>query len=213
MPEVCFVDTETTGLHPTRHEIWEVGLILPDGSEHQWFLPVEHLDDADPMALNIGRFHERHPDGNAFPKPCCKAATTSEDSLHHFQNHVPHDRWRFAREFCRLTHGLHLAGAVVSFDAERLATLLRKVGFSPSWHYHLIDVEALAAGSIMGSWRGHQILDLPPDGDAAMASTLPWNSQDLSRALGVYPDCFDRHTALGDCRWAKAIYEAVMGSA
>jgi len=26
-PDVCFVDTETTGLDPDRHEIWEVGLI------------------------------------------------------------------------------------------------------------------------------------------------------------------------------------------
>lgn len=25
------------------------------------------------------------------------------------------------------------------------------------------------------------------------------------------PVVFDRHTALGDSRWAKAIYEAVMG--
>jgi hypothetical protein len=25
------------------------------------------------------------------------------------------------------------------------------------------------------------------------------------------PDQFDRHTALGDARWAKAMFEAVMG--
>ena len=36
-------------------------------------------------------------------------------------------------------------------------------------------------------------------------------SNQLSLAVGVDPDDYDRHTALGDCRWAKAIYQAVIG--
>jgi hypothetical protein len=59
---VCWVDTETTGLHPWQHEIWEIGLILPGGAEHRWFLPVD-LGQADPFALEIGRYHSRHPNG------------------------------------------------------------------------------------------------------------------------------------------------------
>ena len=43
-------------------------------------------------------------------------------------------------------------------------------------------------------------------------ATPPWDSDALSRAVGVNPDDFDRHTALGDARWAKAMYEAVMGA-
>lgn len=31
------------------------------------------------------------------------------------------------------------------------------------------------------------------------------------RAVGVDPDRFEKHTAIGDARWAKACYEAVMG--
>lgn len=159
---VCFVDTETTGLDPDLHEIWEVGLILPDGSEHEWQLPVD-LGRADPAALQIGRFHER------------RSADVQYD---------------FAPEFAQLTRGLHLAGAVVSFDEERLRKLLRANGACPEWHYHLVDVEALAAGA----------LSIEP----------PWESKELSQAIGVDPGDFDRHTALGDARWAKAIYEAVM---
>lgn len=40
----------------------------------------------------------------------------------------------------------------------------------------------------------------------------PWDSNDLSRAVGVDPDLFKRHTAMGDALWAAAIYERVMES-
>ena len=61
------------------------------------------------------------------------------------------------------------------------------------WHYHLVDVEALAAGK----------LGIAP----------PWKSDELSAALGVTITEDDRHTALGDAKWAMRIYDAVMGGA
>ncbi len=198
---VAFVDCETTGLDPDHHEIWEVGLITPvvgatgaeDGwNEQIWQLPVD-LSKADPMALNIGRFHDRRLLGiDLVPLAV------------------------FAAEFARDTRGLHLAGACVSFDAERLWQLLRNNGECPMWHYHLIDVEGLAAGYLTGQFTAIQECGANPDADGptqeeAMLAIPPWNSGDLSRAVGVEPDDFDRHTALGDARWAKAIYEAVMG--
>jgi hypothetical protein len=223
---VCFVDIETTGLDPDDHEVWEVGLITPvvgataaeDGwNEQIWQLPVD-LSKADPMALNIGRFHDRR---------------LPADSL------VP--LATFASEFVRDTRGLHLAGAVVSFDAERLWQLLRNNGECPMWHYHIIDVEALAAGWLAGRrhasdyaakvsesgdctyvaintedgpssrcrihpWTDHEFSSDPT------GALPPWKSADLSRAVGVNPEDFEKHTALGDARWAKAIYEAVMGT-
>ncbi len=200
MSGVCFVDCETTGLDPDRHEVWEVGLVVPrrdveedDGwTEYVWQLPVD-LGKADPIALNIGKFHDRR---------------TTETML---------PMWRFAEEFVRLTRGLHLVGACVSFDADRLWRLIRKAGECPMWHYHLIDVEALAAGWLLGQFTAIQECGANPDADGptreeAMRAIPPWNSGDLSRAVGVDPDHFDRHTALGDARWAKAIYEAVMGA-
>ena len=111
--KLAFCDTETTGLDPDRHEIWEVGLILreEDGREtqHHWFLPVD-LGRADAFALNIGHFHERHPDGGGVPKGTDVYTTFLGE---------------FARDFADLTRGAHLVGAVVSFDAERLTKLLR----------------------------------------------------------------------------------------
>lgn len=173
---VCFVDTETTGLDPDLHEIWEVGLIV-DEIEHHWYLPVD-LGRADPIALAIGQFHERYPDN----------AVTSYTTLR-----------AFATEFAYLTRGRHLVGAVVSFDAERLSKLLKANGACPEWHYHLIDVEALAVGFSQWVTSG-----------TAIALSLPWKSDDVSRAVGVDPDQFEKHTALGDAHWAKAVYEAVV---
>lgn len=182
---VCFVDCETTGLDPDRHEIWEVGLIADEGTanggwtERRWLLPVD-LGRADPIALRIGGFHERHPQGDDYEPVSGQLSRGESDAV-----------GPFAQAFARLTRGAHLVGAVVSFDEERLRRLLRANGACPEWHYHLVDVEALAAGK----------LGIRP----------PWNSETLSLAVGVDPAEFARHAALGDARWAKAIYEAVIG--
>lgn len=168
---VCFVDCETTGLDPERHEIWEVGLIV-DGKETVWQLPVK-LSRADPMALQVGRFHERHSQGLI---------------AHHYPD--VRELADFALDFGEATYGRHLVGACVSFDAAFLSKLLRRQGVLPAWHYHLVDVEALAAGL-----RG-----IAP----------PWNSEELSHLVGVDPSAFERHTAIGDARWARTLYLAVI---
>jgi len=146
----------------------------PESTEHVWLLPVERLASADAYALRVGRFHRRHPQGNEFNS--MNGAILARDRAH------------LARELAQLTHGRHLAGMAPAFDAERLGRLLRSMNVAPSWDYHLVDLEALVAGS----------LGLPP----------PWRSTELSRKLDVEPDDFERHSALGDCRWALAVYQA-----
>jgi DNA polymerase III epsilon subunit-like protein len=191
---LAFVDCETTGLDPGRHEVWEVALILRrdkrQDDEHVWRLPVDQ-GSADAVALTIGRFYDRH-------------------------GQVWTDLRPFATEFARLTHGAHLVGAVPSFDDAFLKRLLRANGACPGWRYHLIDVEALAAGWLYGTFGAIQEVGKNPEADGptqeeAMRALPPWKSDDLSRAVGVDPDEFDRHTALGDARWAKAIYDVVLG--
>jgi hypothetical protein len=86
-------------------------------------------------------------------------------------------------------------------------------GVLPTWHYHLVDVEALAAG-VVAEMRRNTRGGMTWGRGCAIGDPIspepPWSSSDLSRAMGVDPDDFDRHTALGDAQWAKAIYEAVM---
>jgi hypothetical protein len=46
------------------------------------------------------------------------------------------------------------------------------------------------------------------------ADGLSWPlvSDEVSRAVGVHPDRFDRHSALGDCRWVLAQLDVITGS-
>lgn len=167
---VVFLDTETTGLDPQRHSIWEIGLIV-DGEEITYRLKPD-LATADAYALSLTGFYER-----------TNTYDWKWDSHQLGLGYV-------ARQIARLTAGRHLVGAVPSFDAPFLDRFLRANGAAPAWHYHLVDVEALAAGK--------------------MGTAPPWDSEELSRAVGVDPSRFERHTAMGDARWAKAIYEAVV---
>jgi hypothetical protein len=110
-------------------------------------------------------------------------------------------RWQAAELVRDATSGAHVIGAVPSFDTARLWKLLdhaSPVFTSEPWHYHLIDVENLIVGYLAA--KGEV---LPP----------PWKSDELSRAVGVDPEGFARHTAMGDVLWVKAQYDAVMSAA
>lgn len=210
---ICFLDCETTSLRPDRRA-WEVGLIVrrdvivkhPDGPdtdgtedvEHRWLIAADDLDlgNADPMALKIGRFYERHPDFT----PIRKAGVSGAWEAVYPEPYV-------LREVEKLTRGAHIVGAVPNFDTEVLAARMREHGICPSWHYHLVDIEALAVGYLSGLRS-----DEPP-GMNDYPLSLPWKSDDLSAALGIQVSEDDRHTALGDARWAMAIYDAVTGHA
>jgi DNA polymerase III epsilon subunit-like protein len=207
MTRLCFLDTETTGLDQDRHEVYEIGLVVRDPGgpelEWRWWLPVR-LDQADPMALKVGQFFERRPPQSrtwsdalqwAPDKPgVCEQAEVRE----------------VAASVMELTAGAHLVGAVPSFDAAFLEPLLRANGCCPAWHYHLVCVEALAAGYLAGKAKADHLLGEVADEGVDLARP-PWESSKLSAAVGVEPDGFDRHTALGDARWARAIYDAVIG--
>ena len=195
---LAFVDLETTALDRDLLQVWEVALII-DETEHVWHLPVDR-SRADPKSLEMNGFVERYNNWD----------TPAEDR--------PFLLAEFAQEFARLTRGLTLVGANPAFDERALWKLLRENGECPLWHYRSICVSALAAGWLAGV--RHDAAELPSGepSDAQMEhevnvgiATPPWNSNDLSRAVGVDPDDFDRHTALGDAKWARAVYEAVMG--
>lgn len=209
MPDnVCFVDTETISLDPDVEPtpIWEVALITPDDREHVWQFPVDEMK-ADPFALNIGAWWDRH-----WNELHSVSQANAIYEAHSPKSRLPNSPETGSlvkpnREWCEYFRNLvgtnHLAGAVVSFDEERLRRLLRRNGVLPRWHYHVVCVEALAAGWLAGH---------PPTFEAVQADYRPpWDSEALSRAVGVDPKDFDRHSALGDARWAKAVFEAVMG--
>jgi DNA polymerase III epsilon subunit-like protein len=196
--KIVAIDTETTSLRPDRRA-WEIGLVVPDGDKrhhYRWLVDVADLDlgNADPFSLKIGGFHDRHPQ---MLLPHVSRRVTSEAVA--------------MRRVEELTRGAHLLGAVPSFDADVLDRRMRAYGILPSWHYHLIDVEALAIGYLHGrAVVGEHASGLPVE----ILTRLPWDSEELSRACGVEPPAeHERHTALGDAYWAFRLYQTVTGAA
>jgi DNA polymerase III epsilon subunit-like protein len=178
MGTLCFLDTETTSLRHDRRA-WEIGLVLrregePD-HERSWFVAAADLDlgNADLMSLQIGKFYERHP-----------------DSMEHGNYRYLGEEDDVLDEVEGLTRGATIVGAVPNFDSEVLGQRMRAHGICPSWHYHLVDVETLAAGR----------LRKPP----------PWNFDELFGLYGLKYDEADRHTALGDARMVRDLYDAVL---
>jgi DNA polymerase III epsilon subunit-like protein len=160
MTYLAFIDTETTGLHPNRRP-WEIAIIRRDLTtvvpEQSVTIQVNDVDlsDADPMALNIGRFYERHGHGQG------------SRSLSEAQAAQLVEQW---------TRGAYLVGAVPSFDAETLAGMLRRHRLSPGWHHRLRCVETLASGHLRREVGGLK--------DAAKALGVPVDEAVLHTAMG-----------------------------
>lgn len=195
---VVFVDTETTGLDPETERIFDLGIIEADGTEYEFHLQPEPeiVKAMHPKAVEVNRFHER----TASPK-------------WHWH---PDQRALLDGTVRNLLEGRHIVGAVPDFDTRHLTATYKRWALPvPRWHYHLIDVEALAAGYLVGTFTAIQEVGKNPEADGptveeAMRAIPPWDSEALSLAIGVDPEEFDRHTALADARWAKAIYEVVL---
>ena len=198
MTPVCFIDTETDGVHPGRKP-WEIALIRRDDTgqyEVSFFVNID-LSTADPFGLRVGRFYDRHPWGRMI------SGLDELDPVASWTDPNFKSQEEAAKIVARMTHGAHLVGAVPNFDAEVFDRLLRKCGLCPSWHYHLIDVENLAIGYLRGQHT--------PVPDRAIYEP-PWKSDELMELIGVEPPAKgERHTALGDAKWAMRAYDAVMG--
>ncbi len=207
MSRLVFLDTETTGLLPYFHEVWEIAILERKTIQHDaqpaQVVDTEHLfhvrpdlSKADPTGLRVSRFYERTKALDAYPRDSFRMEGGNLRTL------IPGKGWDCASEVAakvaRLLDGAHIVGAVPSFDAAFLSRFLYRHGQAATWHYHLIDVEALAVGYFAA---------------AGAAPALPWSSDVLAVDLGVTVQDDARHTALGDARWARDIYDRVMGSA
>ncbi|QFG13484.1 DnaQ-like DNA polymerase III subunit [Gordonia phage Powerball] len=181
MTTYAFVDTETTGL-TIDDEVWEFAAILrrDDGTESTVHLHIEHdwhLADDLPE-----KFHADH-----------DARFGMASGMHVYT------RSGAASIIHAALHGAHIVGVNPAFDAGMLQRLLHQHGLQPSWNYHLIDLEALTLGYLIG--RGEHV-------------DMPWRSDDLAAQVMpvVDPDgepMYARHTALGDAQWCRDWWDAL----
>jgi oligoribonuclease (3'-5' exoribonuclease) len=193
--KLVFVDTETTGLNRDWHEVWDIAIIVRDPSispqdiEHQWFIPFNflHLRDADQIALKINKFYERHPEMVRGNEAFALHPSPNEPPLPRIPRN-PIYAQKVALEIVQATRDAHFVGNVPDFDQHFITKFLKQWNFTPTWHYHLICVENLIAG--------------------ATGSEPPWESEFLSKAVGVEPPVTSKHEALTDARWARDMYDA-----
>lgn len=165
-----FLDTEATGLDHERHELTEVAWIVrfPDGREiERQYFPQHTTDGADEQALELTHYTER-----IAP-----------------QESTPASVW--LTQFLEDADGAVLVGAVPDFDARHLERMCRKLGLTPTWDHHLLDVETLALPFIAPG----------PETPRSLAKTCD--------ALGVPHDRDQAHGALYDAHQAKRVFDAV----
>lgn len=193
MTTLAFLDLETTHLSPAVGQLWEIGLIIrdDDGDDVEYLWQVRpDLTGADPKALQIGRFHER------FAVPDGWEAVCFEDGQPTFRLTLP----ELLFDLQDLLRDAVIVGSNPGFDVAFLTALLQRHGRKLPWHYRPIDIATLAAGSLYGA--------------GATVPALPYSSYVLSELVGVpHPDAEVGHTALGDARWARSVYDAVTGGA
>ena len=194
MSDLVFMDTETLGLE-LDSPIWEFAAIRrePGGQESRLHMFINH----NPARMSIDL-------PESFRADYEKRWQAAKDGSLVAQ---PHNAALRIVEFMRGRPTV--VGAVPDFDTVRISRqLLQPAQYDDPWHYHLVDVENV----IVGYLAGH-LWALRPDRAAKWREQLmpPWSSDGLSSAVGVDPEQFERHTALGDVRWVMAQWDAVMG--
>lgn len=115
-----YLDVETTGRDPDRHEIWELAYAVDDGPIHVG-RTLHSFRHADPDALNMNGYWTRQ----------------GGDSRETFEFNIEVN----ARA---ALNGATLVAANPAFDA---AFLRARWGATP-WKYRLLDVEAYAMGAL-----------------------------------------------------------------
>ncbi len=200
---VVAVDIETVSLHPSG-VVWEFGAVRRSAEptagtwRRTWSVMLKDPDlrHADPEALAVGRFYDRH---NSSKGPLLSGVD-------------------FARRIEEATANAVVLVNNAAFDIPRMERVLRSHARLPRWWYRPIDVVDMGRGWIASNMAlaaavSHEI-ETEMWSDLVGRDPHQMSSAEVSRALGVpLPNDDERHTALGDARWVLRMYDAICGRA
>lgn len=136
MRPLVYIDVETSGLDPERHEIWEIAYAVDGGEIQSSFVRHQRITlDWDTIAAaRVNHYVDRCPPGFA--------GVTRPAHLRYDDGEADYAGVDFERDLIEALEDATLVGANPAFDA---AMLRARWGFAP-WHYRLLDIEAYAAG-------------------------------------------------------------------
>jgi hypothetical protein len=228
--KLAFIDTETTGLNHLSRP-WEIAVILREteyvdtpelSSAEPKRIPAkitqrEHLfqveyqprtlpDGTEQEALIVSRWHER---GWGAPGDAYRGELIDQGVLTALG-----PEWTVARKVHELLQGATLVGIGVHYDAEVLGRMFLRHGLPwQPWHYAIVDLKTAAWGHLRG--RRGRTRKGATDAEETFRNELidsydqvPVSSERMGEWLGVAsPADEDRHTALGDARWAYRWWE------
>lgn len=192
---IVFADTETTDLNTATKEIWEHAALRlePDGRARVAVAmqTAPDLSAANPFSLRVGHFYARHPGFGGDSLNVAGRGDPLPDML---------EEPALASHIEEVTRGAAVYGMVPSFEVSGYERLLARHRLCFGGHYQPWDIEAVLAGWLKG--RADAL-------GSPVADTLrmpPFDSSELSRAAGIDPGWFARHTAWGDVAWAYTLW-------
>ncbi len=206
MALLLFNDNETTGLDFINDEVWQVHFLAARTGETRAFDSFTRLitHDTEKMKKLPEKFQKIHYDIWSNPD-YTGLVRTPFAAMKEFLE------WR--EQITQEGEKAHFIAANPTFDSIMLMNnqIIPWSVFYQVFDYHLIDIEAFALG-----WLRHQELNLSWSVPSVEALTpresfLPFKSDDLSKALGIYNEDTHRHDAISDTEWLVAMWKAMNG--
>ena len=206
MALLLFNDNETTGLDFINDEVWQVHFLAARTGETRAFDSFTRLitHDTEKMKKLPEKFQKIHSDiwSNTDYTGLVRTPFAAMKEFLEWRESIANEGEK-----------AHFIAANPTFDSIMLMNnqIIPFSIFYQVFDYHLIDIEALALG-----WLRHQELNLSWSVPSVEALTpresfLPFKSDDLSKALGIYNEDAHKHDAISDVDWLVAMWKAMNG--
>ncbi len=209
----AFCDVETVRLASNQGSaIWECAVILrednaPYDTEFLYQIRPD-LKAADAMALRIGGYYERcrvadRPVGSGIVLAGPKLAKGKAQ---------PRQAHLIAGDLARLLDGALIVGANPWFDVGHVDAFLREHNHALAADYHMRDIASVVAGYLAGervATRNAKFVGAYPADTAEPELLTATKLTDVAVAMGFNPAAYKTHTAMGDARLVRDVWNAV----